>query len=101
MPCHLSFVSNSSRSWECDAKLPANDHNASDIARQMVEDSVGRGASVILGGGRANFRAAPDPSRLSSWECREGRDSIGNELYSLNLTAAPLVAKISISVLYG
>ena len=26
---------------------------------------------------------------------------IGNELYSMNLIAAPLVAKISISVLYG
>ena len=27
--------------------------------------------------------------------------TMGNEVYSLNLTAAPLVAKISISVLYG
>ena len=26
---------------------------------------------------------------------------IGNELYSLNLTAAPLVVKIGISLLYG
>ena len=43
--------------------MPANDYNASDIARQMVESAVGRGINVILGGGRANFRAAPDPSQ--------------------------------------
>ena len=67
-----------SRRWECDAKMPANDYNASDIARQMVESSVGRGANVILGGGRAAFRAAPDPELISKWECSraDGRDLI-------------------------
>ena len=69
-----------SRTWECDAQMPpaANDFNASDIARQMVESSVGRGANVILGGGRAAFRAAPDPALISSWECsrEDGRDLI-------------------------
>ena len=52
--------------------MPANDYNASDIARQMVESAVGRGADVILGGGRANFRAAPDPS--------QGHNSMGLSL---------------------
>ena len=33
------------------------------LARQLVESAVGIGADVILGGGRANFRAAPDPSQ--------------------------------------
>ena len=54
--------------------MPANDYNASDIARQMVESSVGRGANVILGVGRAAFRAAPDPALINSWEC--SRDPI-------------------------
>ena len=57
--------------------MPVNDLNASDIARQLVESSVGRGAAVILGGGRAALRRDPTLPK-GSWDCNraDGRDLV-------------------------
>ena len=68
--------------------MPANNYNASDIARQLVESAVGRGINVILGGGRANFRAAPDPS--------QGHNSMGLIFILLH----PLLSKVGQAKLY-
>ena len=40
-------------------------------------------------------------SHFSGCKCPIFTESMGNKLYSLNLTAAPLMAKISISLWYG
>ena len=57
------------RNWENDARLPAAARAAGfpDIARQLVELSVGDGVDVVLGGGRAHFlpETVADPEHES------------------------------------
>lgn len=43
------------RDWEMDSKMPKRTR-CKDIARQLVEDSPGKGLNVILGGGLAYFK---------------------------------------------
>ncbi len=74
------YAHSAAREWECDAKMPAEALAASvpDIAAQMVDpDGIATTANVILGGGRAAFRASLDP-KLNRWACNrtDGRDLI-------------------------
>ncbi len=68
------------RDWEDDGDLPsdAGDAGFPDIARQLVEFSVGDGLEVALGGGRANFlpNGAVDPE----YEEKKGRRKDGRDL---------------------
>jgi alkaline phosphatase len=69
------------RDWECDADLPASAAAAGerDIARQLVELSVGDGIDVALGGGRAKFlpASARDPEYPDQHGARaDGRDLV-------------------------
>jgi len=69
------------RDWENDAMLPADARAADfpDIARQLVEFSVGDGIEVLFGGGRSQFQPTnvPDPERPSFLGARtDGRDLI-------------------------
>jgi alkaline phosphatase len=67
------------RDWESDGQLPreARAAGAVDIARQLVEFSVGDGLEVVLGGGRAAFLpvSAADPEEPARRGARQdGRD---------------------------
>jgi alkaline phosphatase len=67
------------RDWEDDSMLPAEAREAgfADIARQLVEFSVGDGIDVVLGGGRAQFfpRSVRDPERPDlTGDRSDGRD---------------------------
>ncbi|PPD33497.1 MAG: alkaline phosphatase [Methylomonas sp.] len=56
------YAHSSERDWESDAQMPG-DASVSDIAKQLVNFSVGNGLEVALGGGRSMFlpNTAPDP----------------------------------------
>jgi len=67
------------RSWENDRRLSEGARAADfpDIARQLVEFSLGDGLEVALGGGRRHFLSAeqPDPEQLDkAGERSDGRD---------------------------
>lgn len=69
------------RDWEDDSMLPDDAREAGfpDIARQLVEFSVGDGIDVLFGGGRSQFRpqSVLDPERPAvTGARRDGRDLI-------------------------
>jgi len=69
------------REWEDDSMMPEEARKAGfpDIARQLVEFSVGDGIDVLLGGGRSQFRpqSVRDPERPAITGARlDGRDLI-------------------------
>ncbi|XP_013162139.1 PREDICTED: alkaline phosphatase isoform X2 [Papilio xuthus] len=75
------YAHSASRSWECEANMPANAKQCKDIARQLVEDWPGRDLHVVLGGGRqvlvSNSTGTPEDP-ISAWSCyrQDGRDLI-------------------------
>jgi alkaline phosphatase len=75
------------RDWEDDSDLPVSvtDAGFPDIARQLVEFSIGDGIEVVFGGGRANFMLAtnPDPEYVDKkGRRRDGRDLIAEWIKS-------------------
>ncbi len=68
------------RGWETDAELPqaARDAGFADIARQLIEFSIGDGPEVALGGGRLMFlpTCAADPE----YDTRKGSRLDGRDL---------------------
>lgn len=68
------------REWEDDSLLPeaAKQAGFPDLARQLVEFSIGDGLEVALGGGRANFlpKSATDPE----YDEQTGRRADGRDL---------------------
>jgi alkaline phosphatase len=73
------------RNWEGDADMPeqAREQGCADIARQLVEFSIGHGLDVAFGGGRSRFLpiAATDPEYPQLHGQRlDGRDLIAEWL---------------------
>jgi alkaline phosphatase len=66
-----TFAHAADRDWESDRDMPEPERAAGcrDIARQLIEFSVGDGVDVALGGGRAKFLAQPQQG-----ERLDGRD---------------------------
>lgn len=73
------YAHTADRNWEADADMPTNAvaANFPDIARQLVEFSIGGGLDVALGGGRSKFipLTANDPEDAGRKGSRkDGRD---------------------------
>jgi len=49
------YAKSASRNWECDSAMPEGAENLKDIALQMIEESPGKDADLIFGGGLAPF----------------------------------------------
>lgn len=69
------------RNWESDGDVPkkARQLGCTDIAQQMITNSYGRGAKVLMGGGRVNFMPASqsDPEYPDvKGRRKDGRDLI-------------------------
>jgi alkaline phosphatase len=79
------YAKSADRQWEDDADMAASDQAARDagvpdIARQLVEYSIGDGIEVVLGGGRTSFLpgAVADPEHEGVKGRRlDGRDLVG------------------------
>jgi len=79
------YAKSPDRQWEDDADMAvtaqaARDAGFPDIARQLIEYSVGDGIEVVLGGGRTSFlpTAVPDPEHAGVKGRRlDGRDLVG------------------------
>lgn len=79
------YAKSPDRQWEDDADMSvssqaARDAGFPDIARQLIEYSIGDGIEVVLGGGRASFlpTAASDPEHAGVKGRRlDGRDLVG------------------------
>jgi alkaline phosphatase len=79
------YAKSPDRQWEDDADMAVNSQAARDagfpdIARQLVEYSIGDGIEVVLGGGRTSFlpSAVADPEHAGMKGRRlDGRDLIG------------------------
>jgi alkaline phosphatase len=79
------YAKSADRQWEDDADMAASsqaarDAGVPDIARQLVEYSIGDGIEVVLGGGRTSFLpgAIADPEHQGIKGRRlDGRDLVG------------------------
>ena len=104
-----TFAHSPDRNWERDNETPATAREAGcrDIASQLVDPALGRGADVLMGGGRHNFLPAtqPDPEYpRQSGKRNDGRDLVGEwqrahptGTYAWNaaqLSAAPMDAPL-------
>ncbi|THD03886.1 alkaline phosphatase [Panacagrimonas perspica] len=72
----VNYAHIADRDWEADADLPAG-ATVPDIARQLIEFSIGDGVDVVFGGGRRNFLPASqkDPEYPErSGVRKDGRD---------------------------
>ncbi len=77
------------RGWESDAELPSQAHalGCRDIAEQLIDNGFGRGARVMLGGGRANF--LPEDRIDPEYPDQRGRRKDGQDLVARWQTAHP------------
>ena len=68
------------RNWEADSDTPeaARASGCTDIAQQMIGNPYGKGATVLMGGGRVNFmpESQPDPE----YPAQRGRRKDGRDL---------------------
>ena len=62
------YAASVDRKFECDAKMTRN-ASAKDIARQLVEDSPGKGLDVIMGGGSGALGRLPEGEQVDPWGC--------------------------------
>lgn len=77
------------RGWESDAELPSQAHalGCRDIAEQLIDNGFGRGARVMLGGGRANF--LPEDRIDPEYPDQRGRRKDGQDLIARWQAAHP------------
>lgn len=75
------YAHSADRKWECEAKMPEDAKACKDIARQLVEDEVGRETKVIFGGGRqclVSNVSGTEGDPVDTWGCysKDGRDLV-------------------------
>lgn len=75
------YAHSADRRWECESKMPstAREEGCKDIARQLIEDSVGQNLNVIMGGGRQMLVSdviGSEADPLDTWACQshDGRN---------------------------